>query len=444
MSKLDEAFLKAYAKDRGAAARIQPTVILRELSEETADKIGTDSDDRSVVRRDEGVVDVASFLGQSAGGRARGSAATEKAPLTQFDTKQAPPKQAPPKQASSSRSETFTPLAPPVFRPTASPAPAPSQAPSQASSLADAAPSVLVFDAAHTFRGPHYQPISLNLSALDLFASPPLTEDDLATAEAERESAANSHGDIRLSEPTARLAADVAEPTPVPSPAAEPTPAAPFQAVWEVDRFDFEETLCKLSAPDSPLREAGRRLQGACSEGLKVLAVTSPLREQGRSTLAVVLARMVAAAGARVVLLDGDLVRPSLADKLRLEVQLGWDEALRTGLPVEEVAVHSLADGFTVVPLVAPQMADPPRPSAAATAALLDRLREAFDLVIIDTGNIGCDGGWIPGAEQSGMIDAALVVEDARGDDPNAQQACLQRLRRLGIENIGIVENFAD
>lgn len=384
MSKLDEAFLKAYAKDRGAATRIQPT-ILREQDLETASKIWIDSDDRAVVRRDEGVVDTASSIGQSATGRVRGMAASQGA-------------------------------APPPSRP-----------------LVDAAPSVLVFDSAHAFQGPHYQPISLNLSGLDLFESTPLSDALAAPAEPAPASSATSDGDIQLSEPTARLAPDVPE----------PSPAVTFQAVWEVDRFEFEQTICELSGPTSPLREAGRRLRGACSEGLKILAIVSPLRGQGRSTLAISLSRMVAAAGARVVLVDGDLGRPALVDKLRLQVELGWDEAIRTGLPAEEVAVNSVEDGFTVLPLVAPQATDSPRPTSAATAAMLRQLSAAFDLVIIDTGNLDREQGWIPGAEPACLIDAALVVEDARGDDPVAQQACLQRLRQFGIENIGIVENFA-
>ncbi|WP_164103598.1 cellulose synthase operon protein YhjQ/BcsQ [Candidatus Laterigemmans baculatus] len=413
MSKLDEAFLKAYAKDRGPVARVQPRGSaeerLGEQGQETASKIWIDSDDRSVVRRDEAVRDSASTIGQAAAGRVRGKAAADTRPST--------------------------------------PPPASGSAPARPS--IDAAPSVLVFDSAHELQGPHYQPVSLNLSAFDLVDAPPQSQPTPAVpapavpapaATTERGTAGRG-SDIEVSESTARLAADE-------------TPAASFQAVWEVERFDFEETICELIRPASPLGEAARRLRGACAEGLKLLAVTSPRRGQGCSTLAIALARLVAATGARVVLVDGDLDHPALVEKLRLEVEQGWDEALRSGLPAEEVAVSSVEDGFAVLPLLASRSTaapapDAPAPDAAATAAMLDQLSAAFDLVILDAGAID-SRDWIPGAPLAGsaestcQIDAALVVEDARGDDPVAQQACLRQLRRFGIENLGIVENFAD
>jgi Mrp family chromosome partitioning ATPase len=221
-----------------------------------------------------------------------------------------------------------------------------------------------------------------------------------------------------------------------------------FVAAWEVDRFEFEEIVWELCAETSPLWQAAEQLEVACREGLKVLAITSPARGQGRSTLAITMARMLAATGLNVALIDGDLDKPSLADKMRLEIRLGWGDAVRTGLSVEEVAVQSVEDGFTVLPLATPDSSKGLRPAADTTSKMISQLRDAFDVVVIDTANINVIGGWIPGADSPSadsrcQIDAALVIQDLRREDPEAMQACLRRLHKLGIANIGLVENFS-
>lgn len=440
MSKLDEAFLKAYTKDRGAVTRSEPAVTASAPAEEIDNEIWIDGDGERVVRCDAGVLNVASFIARSAGSRPRGGAPGDGA------TGEAGADQATGGRFSS-RSESQSAM----------------PAPPSASSTAR-----LSFEAAHSLGGPHFQPISLNLAAFDLFTqtdllqSAPVTDAAAPVEAAPVEAAAAPTSTAKVlrvdtaapvptspasgieSEPTAAAAAAPVQPSgPVTS--VEPEPAtASFQAAWEVDRYEFEEIVEELCGESSPLWEAARQLRIACSEGLKVLAVTSPLREQGRSTLAITLARMVATSGLSVLLVDGDIDRPALADKLSLEIQLGWDDALRADLPAEEVAVHSVTDRFTVLPLATSGADHEGRPAAEATTAMLKGLMAAFDLVIIDASNINSLGGWIPGADTPCLIDAALVIDDARSNDPSAPQACVRRLQKMGIENVGIVENFTD
>lgn len=418
MSKLDEAFLKAYTKDRGAVTRSEPAVTVDSTAEESDSEIWIDIDGERVVRCDDGVLNVASFIAHSASGRPRGGAPGELAAGGAGSVR----------LTSSSEAQ-----------------PTPSESPSASGT------GRLSFDAAHALRGPHFQPISLDLAAFDLFTQSDLPQPaPLADPAAPREatSSPSTAKVLRIdpmdpSVPSAS-AASMQPSEPVAEQSVQPPvqPARPrFQAVWEVDRFEFEEIVEELCGDRSPLWEAARQLQIACQEGLKVLAVTSPLREQGRTTLAITLARMVATSGLNVLLLDGDVDRPALADKLSLEIQLGWGDALRTGLPAEEVAVHSVTDRFTVLPLDTSGADNQGRPAATA---MLEGLVAAFDLVIIDTSNTNSVGGWIPGADTPCLIDAALVIDDARGNDPSAQQACIRRLQKLGIENVGIVENFTD
>lgn len=215
-----------------------------------------------------------------------------------------------------------------------------------------------------------------------------------------------------------------------------------FRAAWEVDCFEFPTLVWELSTETSLLWQAAEQLQLACQEGLQVLAITSPARGHGRSTLALTLSRMLAGRGLSVVLVDADVDGPDIARHLQLELETGWYDALRSGLSVDEVAVHSLDDGFTVLPLATAVSASAPRLDELTTGGMLAKLRSAFDLVLLDTTSIGGLRGWIPGTGPNCEIDAALVVQDVREPDRLALDACLKRLQQLGIDNVGLVENF--
>ena len=514
MSKLDEAFLKAYAKVRDTGRR-QVAASPSEVSPVVVPEVWSDDEGEILIRADEGVVNVASFIARTPNGRTRGTAPRPHGGVAENDVPRTSPNP-------ENHSEPEYDLA-----------------------------SIQVIDEGHAVRGPHFQPISLDLAALDVFAPAASatiesarhiyasvavghdaaaghqidTLETIVVSQAMAGSSArdrNAGGRSRGAQPTAKdlaeqhvsdydpedgfssgvitdnvqasatamdLAVDVApsidsHPTSVEPPrvivradnphqassadrvsvvdsvvAEEDTHGpvsakldaiekntekvlAEFAAAWEVDRFEFEEIVWDLSAESSPLWQAAEQLEIACHEGLKVLAVTSPSRGQGRSTLSITLARMLAATGLNVALLDGDIDRPSLADKMRLEIRLGWGDAVRTGLSVEEVAVQSVEDGFTVLPSASPDAGKGLRPAADTTTAMMSQLRDAFDLIVIDTANVNVVGGWIPGADD-GQIDAALVIQDLRNDDPDAMQACLRRLQKIGVANIGLVENFA-
>lgn len=518
MSKLDEAFLKAYAKVRDTGREksadtshpVRADIEAPKWSEPTKEvnsssESWNEEDLLDLLRADDGVVNVASFIARTSNGRTRGTA---QKPLGGVGEESKPHQpHAPESQGSPEFDVTNT----------------------------------RIQDADHILQGPHFQPISLDLAALDVFAplamltmertplvavaatgvqdvtieaaqhfqaivrapssaKPSSTataherifvrKDDAHETKTQSEYpnqkdslvgtletvgfetvGGESHIDSRKSVtvPNADVK-DLLDQTDEPIDPVNPTQpvrqdlgvdgqqeataevevgsedavtAVSFTAAWEVDRFEFEDIIWELSAETSPLWQAVEQLEVACREGLKVLAVTSPARGQGRSTLSITLARMLAATGLNVALLDGDIDRPSLADKLRLEIRLGWGDAVRTGLTAEEVAVQSVDDGFTVVPSAPPDSTKAIRPDAEATADMMNHLRKAFDIVVIDTANVNVIGGWIPGADD-GHIDAALVIQDVRHEDADAMQACLRRLQKIGINNIGLVENFAN
>ncbi len=116
----------------------------------------------------------------------------------------------------------------------------------------------------------------------------------------------------------------------------------------------------------------------------QVVVVTGPIEAEGKSTTACNLALTLATAGVNVILVEGDLRRPRVADYLGLEGSVGLTDVLVGRHRLEEV-MQSWGD----LPLrVLPSGAIPPNPSellgSSQMRMLLDELRTRSDIVLID------------------------------------------------------------
>ncbi len=75
-----------------------------------------------------------------------------------------------------------------------------------------------------------------------------------------------------------------------------PSPPKPFNAVWEVDAFEFSDVVVKLFGQSSLLDSIGTPLDQAVANGLRSILITSQARSVGRTSVAIGIA--VAAASA--------------------------------------------------------------------------------------------------------------------------------------------------
>jgi len=231
--------------------------------------------------------------------------------------------------------------------------------------------------------------------------------------------------------------------TPSPTPLEQLT-AKPTPPVWEVDRFHWPKTCERLLAdPNGYLAEAGAKLHAAVQDGLRILAVTGSRRGEGRTTVALCLARSAAKVGVQVAVMDLDFARPQLASKLGLEVSYGWQDAALGKIPLSEAAITSIGDKITVLPLESTVVTRSLSLVDARVTATLRAAAATFELVILDLGPFAAGEEILFPFEERCPLDAAIVVRDLRFCSSEQSETIGHMLQDAGIEAVGIAENFA-
>lgn len=139
----------------------------------------------------------------------------------------------------------------------------------------------------------------------------------------------------------------------------------------------------------------------------KVIVVTSSVAGEGKSSTATNLAVIFAESGKKVLLIEGDLRRPRVAEYLGLEGTVGLSNVLAGQVEIGEVLQPWGRGGLTVLA----SGSIPPNPSellgSRAMAKLLDSMADIFDLILIDTPPL------LPvtdGAVMAARADGAILV----------------------------------
>ena len=172
----------------------------------------------------------------------------------------------------------------------------------------------------------------------------------------------------------------------------------------------------------------------------RVIAVTSPLEGDGKTTIAAGLAEVLAHSGQNVIAVDCDLRSPALHEQLGLERSAGVRDALvdlrdpedllqeaSPGLRVLTAGVTTL-DAFAVV-LALQRLPD-----------LLARLREIADYVIVDTSpiSVAADASTVVAA-----VDDVLLVVDPNRARRDVLSAVHDQLQHIRAHILGVVINRA-
>jgi Mrp family chromosome partitioning ATPase len=128
-------------------------------------------------------------------------------------------------------------------------------------------------------------------------------------------------------------------------------------------------SLVSLSTPDIPKR----------------LLITSAKHGEGRTSVVLNLAGALAKISLRVLVLDSDLARPSMLRLLGAEVDTGFPECLRRGLPLTKGLVKVLPFGFSLLPNRMPAENSVEVLRSAALQANLDAFERVYDVILFDS-----------------------------------------------------------
>ena len=216
-----------------------------------------------------------------------------------------------------------------------------------------------------------------------------------------------------------------------------PAPVRWAGAAWEVDAFDLPQIVAELFFDEAFFRSIAEHMGQSVRSGLRSVLVTSIGKGEGRSTVTIGTAIAAAATGLRIALVDIDLEAPSQADQLRLEIESDWVTAIRQGDSIESISIASVEDGVTLIPLSALDNRSLPITSMEIDR-LLGRLEGCFDLVIFDGPKID---SWAT-ARIAAAVDSSLIIRDTRTTQETEVVIAADRLRRQGVQGIGVVDNF--
>ncbi|NOH79906.1 polysaccharide biosynthesis tyrosine autokinase [Vibrio sp. RE86] len=170
----------------------------------------------------------------------------------------------------------------------------------------------------------------------------------------------------------------------------------------------------------------------------KRLAITSSLPNEGKTTTSINLA-MAYAKMENVLLIDGDLRKPSVAERFGFKkYQQGLTNHLLMGTDLNQCLIKDEATGLTILP--AGMLTPTPQEllSSDKFAELLDELEQHFDRIIIDTPPT------LPISDTmiiSKLVGGVAIVVKANGTRIASMKNTLARYMGQGINIDGIIVN---
>lgn len=193
--------------------------------------------------------------------------------------------------------------------------------------------------------------------------------------------------------------------------------------------------LRPMSLFTESLRNLAAYLRISANDGPQVLAVTSALPREGKSTTSMCLALTLAMAKSRVVLVDADVRHHSVSDALALNRQEeGLFHVLEGSATLDEVLLQDERTNLRLLTTRGPACSRDVI-TEAAMETLLNHLRERFDVIIIDTAPT-------LGVAETRMIsrlsDTTLVIARWRRTPEKAVRTALDLLLQSGSRIGGV------
>ncbi len=218
-----------------------------------------------------------------------------------------------------------------------------------------------------------------------------------------------------------------------------------FGIIPEGDRKSGKDELFFNSAQHSPAAESVRALRTALLfklrhlPGCRVILLTSPNPEEGKSSLAANLAAAFAQNNLKVVLIDADLRKPRLHKILQVDETRGLCNVLEGEIDYRKAVIENASGlGFDFIPCGGPSEHPTEILGSSSMKQLLENLKLIYDIVILDS------SPYLPVADVAVLSEhaaAVLVVARYQKTDKRHLRNLKRRFSDPEIKALGVVIN---
>ncbi len=199
------------------------------------------------------------------------------------------------------------------------------------------------------------------------------------------------------------------------------------------DRHMFAESYRNLRSALLYLSVDGKRP--------RVLLITSAVPNEGKSTIATNLARAMALGGSKVVLVDADLRKGHIHERLKLQSKPGLNELLRQPDQIEKFIQATDLVNFSFLSRGSVSRNPGDLFLSPAFDEILAKLREQYDYVLIDSSPVfAADDS----STLAPKVDGTLFVVRSRFSHARAVREALELLFQRQAKVLGLILNRAD
>ena len=174
-----------------------------------------------------------------------------------------------------------------------------------------------------------------------------------------------------------------------------------------------------------------------------LVGITSAQPGDGKSTISLNLAYSLAELGKKTLLVDADLRRASIHDKLGIERVPGLSELIKGNINDISASVRRYASSNTQLDII-PSGEMPENPSellnSERCARLFELLAQAYDYIVVDLPPIGAVVDAVSIAQE---LDGMLVVIRENACPRGLLNDCIQQLNYANVTILGFVVNGA-
>lgn len=209
--------------------------------------------------------------------------------------------------------------------------------------------------------------------------------------------------------------------------------------------FDPAARLAFIAQPGGPFAESMRSIRANLAtlldgNGARI-SILSPWVDDGKSLVAANVAVALAQIGRSVLLVDGDLRRPTLSHYFQVTHAPGFSDMLEKGTPLLETIVKTTVPGFHFLP--AGTCKDHPSNLLAspAVSTVTMELQNSAHFVVFDSPPLTvCSDGFL----MARATDASILVVNQRSWRGEPESKIKRQLEEGGVNILGVILNETD